>query len=59
MMGEAYHNNHHKNPSGTNFGVRGYELDPTYVIIRFLNWLKIIRIRKLPIRPVIDKLSVA
>ena len=46
MMGEAYHNNHHKNPSATNFGFRWHELDPTYVIIRFLNWLKIIRIRK-------------
>ncbi|SRR5258706_917474 len=46
MMGEAYHNNHHKNPSGTNFGFRWYELDPTYAIIRFLNWIKIIRIHK-------------
>lgn len=44
MMGEGYHNNHHKNPSATNFGFRWYELDPSYPIIRFLNWLKIIRI---------------
>ncbi|MBL7740521.1 MAG: acyl-CoA desaturase [Chitinophagaceae bacterium] len=46
MMGEAYHNNHHKNPSATNFGFRRYELDPTYYIIRFLDWLKIIRIHR-------------
>lgn len=52
MMGEAYHNNHHKNPSGTNFGFHWYELDPTYIIMRFLNWLKIIRIHKLVPRPV-------
>jgi stearoyl-CoA desaturase (delta-9 desaturase) len=52
MMGEAYHNNHHKNPSGTNFGFRWHELDPTYIIIRFFNWLKIIRIHKLAIRHV-------
>lgn len=52
MMGEAYHNNHHKNPSATNFGFRWYELDPTYAIIRFLNWLKIIRIHKLIPKPV-------
>ena len=58
MMGEAYHNNHHKNPSGTNFGVRWHELDPTYAIIRFFNWLKIIRIHKLSIRPVADRISV-
>ncbi len=47
MMGEAYHNNHHKNPSSTNFGFRWYELDPTYAIIRFFNWLRIIRVHKL------------
>jgi stearoyl-CoA desaturase (Delta-9 desaturase) len=58
MMGEAYHNNHHKNPSATNFGVRRHELDPTYIIIRFLNWLKIIRIHKYTTRPVVHGLSV-
>jgi stearoyl-CoA desaturase (Delta-9 desaturase) len=51
MMGEAYHNNHHKNPSATNFGFRWYELDPTYAMIRFFSWLKIIRIHKLSPRP--------
>ena len=51
MMGEAYHNNHHKNPSATNFGFRWYELDPTYIIMRFLNWLRIIRIHKVAALP--------
>ncbi len=51
MMGEGYHNNHHKNPSATNFGFRWYELDPTYAIIRFLHWLKIIRVHKLSVVP--------
>ncbi len=51
MMGEGYHNNHHKNPSATNFGFRWYELDPTYAIIRFLHWLKIIRVNKLTVVP--------
>lgn len=46
MMGEAYHNNHHKNPSGINFGFRWHELDPTYGVIRLLNWMKVIRILK-------------
>jgi stearoyl-CoA desaturase (delta-9 desaturase) len=46
MMGEAYHNNHHKNPSATNFGFRWHELDPTYQVIRLFNWMKIIRIHK-------------
>jgi stearoyl-CoA desaturase (Delta-9 desaturase) len=52
MMGEAYHNNHHKNPSGVNFGFRWYELDPTYQIIRLLNKLKIIHIRKQPLKSI-------
>jgi stearoyl-CoA desaturase (delta-9 desaturase) len=51
MMGEAYHNNHHKNPSSTNFGFRWFELDPTYIIMRFLNWLRIIRINKVVAQP--------
>ena len=46
MMGEAYHNNHHKNPSHTNFGFRWHEIDPTYFFIRLLNRLRIIRIHK-------------
>ncbi len=46
MMGEGYHNNHHKNPSSINFGFRWYELDPTYVIIRVFNRLKIIKVHK-------------
>lgn len=52
MMGEAYHNNHHKNPSATNFGFRWHELDPTYIIIRILNWLQVIRIHKPLMKPV-------
>ena len=52
MMGEAYHNNHHKNPSGINFGFRWHELDPTYAVIRLFNWLKIIRVNKLKAVPV-------
>ncbi len=47
MMGEAYHNNHHKSPSSTNFGVKWFEFDPTYQVIRLFNWLRIIRIHKL------------
>src|SRR6185503_15433894 len=47
MMGEAYHNNHHKNPSATNFGFRWFELDPTYIIMRCMNRLKIIRLHKI------------
>jgi stearoyl-CoA desaturase (delta-9 desaturase) len=47
MMGEAYHNNHHKNPSNARFGFRWFELDPTYYVILFFNWVKIIRLNKI------------
>jgi stearoyl-CoA desaturase (delta-9 desaturase) len=47
MMGEGYHNNHHKSPSASNFGFRWYEFDITYQFIRLFSWLKIIRINKL------------
>lgn len=46
MMGEAYHNNHHKLGGRANFGVRWFEFDPTYPVIRLLNGLGIIRLRK-------------
>jgi stearoyl-CoA desaturase (delta-9 desaturase) len=46
MMGEAYHNNHHKNPSSPKFGFRRFELDPTFIIIRLLNRLRIVRINR-------------
>lgn len=46
MLGESYHNNHHKNPSSINFGKRWHELDPVYPVIRFLAWLRIIKLSK-------------
>lgn len=46
MMGESYHNNHHKFGSRPNFGFRWFELDPTYPVIRVLNALRIIRLNR-------------
>ncbi len=46
MLGESYHNNHHKLLSRPNFGVRWFEIDPIYPIIKILHWLKIIRLKK-------------
>lgn len=47
MFGEGYHNNHHKNGTRANFGVKWYELDPAYPIIKLLDFLKIIRLKKI------------
>lgn len=44
MLGENYHNNHHKFPSRANFGFKWYEFDPIYYIMLFLDFLGIIRI---------------
>ena len=46
MLGESYHNNHHKHPSSLNFGVRWHEVDPIYPVIRFLGWLHVIKLPK-------------
>lgn len=46
MLGESYHNNHHKHPSSINFGRRWHEIDPMYPVIRLLAKLKIIKLVK-------------
>jgi stearoyl-CoA desaturase (delta-9 desaturase) len=51
MLGESYHNNHHKRPSAVNFGKRWHEIDPVYPIIRLLAWMRIIRLPKLATVP--------
>lgn len=43
MLGESYHNNHHKHPSSANFGYRKHEFDPVYPVILLLNRLGVIR----------------
>jgi stearoyl-CoA desaturase (Delta-9 desaturase) len=46
MMGEGYHNNHHKLGGRANFGVKWHEFDPTYPVILVLNALGIIHLKK-------------
>ncbi len=48
MMGEGYHNNHHKHASRANFGVKWYEIDITYLIIKLLDALGYIQLK--PVR---------
>ena len=45
MMGELYQNNHHKLPNRVNFGVKWFEFDPTYPIIKVLDLLGIIKLK--------------
>ena len=45
MMGESYHNNHHKYGSRPNFGgIRWHEIDPTYLIMKVLDKVGVIRL---------------
>lgn len=45
MMGESYHNNHHKFGNKPNFGgIRWHEIDPTYQVIRLLNKIGVIHL---------------
>jgi len=45
MLGESYHNNHHKHSGRANFGHRWFEIDPVYISIKIMHWLRIIRLR--------------
>ena len=47
MMGESYHNNHHKYGSRANFGgIRWHELDPTYLVIWMLDKMGVIKLAR-------------
>jgi stearoyl-CoA desaturase (delta-9 desaturase) len=45
MLGEGFHNNHHKFGGRPNFGVKWFELDPLYPIIRLFNSMHIIHLK--------------
>jgi stearoyl-CoA desaturase (delta-9 desaturase) len=46
MLGELFQNNHHKKPNSINFAQKNFELDPGYLVIKFMNSIGIIKIRK-------------
>ncbi|NNC95996.1 MAG: acyl-CoA desaturase [Chitinophagales bacterium] len=47
LLGENYHNNHHKYGSRANFGgIRWHEIDITYQIIKVFNFLGIVKLKK-------------
>lgn len=45
MMGESYHNNHHKFGGRANFGIKWHEFDPTYPIIKVLDAVRLIKLK--------------
>jgi len=50
MMGEGYHNNHHKHASNPNFGVKWHEVDVTFLIIKLLNAFGLIKLKPIKVK---------
>lgn len=50
LLGELFQNNHHKSPNSPNFAKKWFEFDPTYPVMRLLNSLGIIKLRKVPVK---------
>jgi stearoyl-CoA desaturase (delta-9 desaturase) len=46
IQGEGYHNNHHKFATSANFGYKRFEIDPTYYVIKALDFLHIIKLKE-------------
>ena len=46
MLGESYHNNHHKLGGRANFGVKWHEFDPTYPVILLLDLTHVIKLKR-------------
>ncbi len=44
FLGESYHNDHHRNPSSINMGVKWYEIDITYYIILLFSKIGIVKL---------------
>ncbi|MBT3962619.1 MAG: acyl-CoA desaturase [Flavobacteriales bacterium] len=50
MLGEGYHNNHHKFGGRPNFGVKWHEIDPVYITIKVLSAFNIIKLKSQPVK---------
>jgi stearoyl-CoA desaturase (delta-9 desaturase) len=50
LMGELFQNNHHYDKDNANFARKWFEFDSTYVIMRGLNKLGIIKLIPVPVR---------
>jgi stearoyl-CoA desaturase (delta-9 desaturase) len=52
MMGELFQNNHHHAKYDPNFAKKWYEFDMTFIVMKGLNFLRIIRLK--PLVPVVE-----
>ena len=47
LMGELFQNNHHHAKNNANFARKWYEFDPTYMVMRMMHFVGIIKLKKL------------
>ncbi len=59
MMGESYHNNHHKWGGRADFGYHWWEQDPTYWIMRGLDIVGVIKLKKSALEPAVSDTEAA
>ncbi|WP_217606264.1 acyl-CoA desaturase [Chitinophaga sp. GbtcB8] len=45
LLGELFQNNHHKFKDSPNFAKKWFELDPTYPVMKVMNWVGIIKLK--------------
>jgi hypothetical protein len=57
-FGEGWHNNHHAFPFSARHGLRWFEFDLTFLIVRFLRWTGLAANVRLPSREMIERLRV-
>jgi stearoyl-CoA desaturase (delta-9 desaturase) len=43
VLGEGWHNNHHHYPACARQGLRWWEYDPTYWVLKVLSWMRIVK----------------
>jgi fatty-acid desaturase len=55
--GEGWHNNHHAFPTSARHGLRWWQFDMTYGVIRLLSWIKLVRAVKLPQAPWVSSMA--
>jgi stearoyl-CoA desaturase (delta-9 desaturase) len=44
MLGELFQNNHHHAGARPNFASKWWEFDPVYPVIKFMNWIGMIKL---------------
>ena len=54
--GEGWHNNHHAFPFSARFGLRWFEFDPTWVMLRVLRLVRLAHEIKVPTREMLERL---